>query len=150
MRRDTVCSVGLIPRRLPFVSSNTAIRYFRHAVSLDERRAKFRANLYNRATEREAALGVQPGEMPEPQAQTAAEAKAETLTAKMYDIYNTVSKSYGKKRKTHEESDLDDVKHAHDDDDGESGPQETDVVEVWFSGCHCGTFALQHRQLYDD
>ena len=72
-RRDTVCSVGLIPKRLPFVSSNTAIRYFRHAVSLDERRAKFKANLYNRATKEEAALGVQPGEMPEPQAQTAAE-----------------------------------------------------------------------------
>ena len=37
-----------------------------------------------------------------------------------------------------------------DDDDGASGPQETDVVEVWFSGCHCGTFALQHRELYGD
>jgi len=43
--RDTVNSVGLIPHRLPFTMSNSSIRYFRHAVSLDERRAKFRANL---------------------------------------------------------------------------------------------------------
>lgn len=64
--RDTVCSVGLIPRRLPFVASNTAIRYFRHALSLDERRAKFKANLYNRPTAKESKLGVQPGEMPTP------------------------------------------------------------------------------------
>ena len=43
--RDTVNSVGLIPHRLPFTISNSSIRYFRHAVSLDERRAKFKANL---------------------------------------------------------------------------------------------------------
>ena len=67
-----MCSVGLIPHRLPFVSSNTAIRYFRHGVSLDERRAKFKANLYNRPTDEETKLGVQPGEMPTPQPISAA------------------------------------------------------------------------------
>ncbi|KAF8579385.1 hypothetical protein K439DRAFT_1278554, partial [Ramaria rubella] len=44
---DTVDSVGLIPRRLPFTASNTAVRTFRHALSLDEHRAKFKANLWN-------------------------------------------------------------------------------------------------------
>lgn len=35
--RDTVASVGVVMNRtLPFVSSNTAIKTFRHAVSLDE------------------------------------------------------------------------------------------------------------------
>ena len=35
--RDTVASVGIITTRsLPFVSSNSAIRIFRHALSLDE------------------------------------------------------------------------------------------------------------------
>ena len=43
--RDTINSVGLIPHRLPFTMSNSSIRYFRHAVSLDERRAKFRPNI---------------------------------------------------------------------------------------------------------
>ncbi|KAM5539952.1 hypothetical protein V8D89_006455 [Ganoderma adspersum] len=62
---DTVCSVGLIPQRLPFVTSNTAIRVFRHALSLDERRAKFKANQYNRPSDWEAHLGTH-GDMPRP------------------------------------------------------------------------------------
>ena len=44
--RDTVNSVGVIPRRLPFTTANTAICTFRHAVSLDERRVKFRPSLW--------------------------------------------------------------------------------------------------------
>jgi len=44
---DTVNSVGMFPHRLPFTTSNTLIKTFRHAVSLDERRAKFKANLWN-------------------------------------------------------------------------------------------------------
>ena len=36
--RDTVDAVGLIPRRLPFTQVNDNIKYFRHAISLDERR----------------------------------------------------------------------------------------------------------------
>ncbi len=45
--RDTVNSVGLIPHWLPFTASNTIVRTFRHAISLDERRAKFKTNLWN-------------------------------------------------------------------------------------------------------
>ncbi|KAL0577269.1 hypothetical protein V5O48_004726 [Marasmius crinis-equi] len=55
---DTVNSVGLIPKRLPFTTSNNNVHTFRHAVSLDERRAKFKANLWNRPTEHEAKLGL--------------------------------------------------------------------------------------------
>ncbi|KAJ7094734.1 hypothetical protein B0H15DRAFT_938288 [Mycena belliarum] len=50
---DTVNSVGLIPRRLPFTTSNMIVRTFRHAVALDERRAKFKVNLWNRSNEKE-------------------------------------------------------------------------------------------------
>jgi uncharacterized protein (DUF2235 family) len=49
--RDTVSSVGLIPRRLPFTTSNTIIKTFRHALSLDERRAKFQPNFFHRPNE---------------------------------------------------------------------------------------------------
>jgi uncharacterized protein (DUF2235 family) len=52
-----VDAVGLYPRRLPFTTSNTIVRTFRHAVSLDERRAKFKANLWNRPNSREGKLG---------------------------------------------------------------------------------------------
>ena len=43
---DSVASVGLIPRQLPLSSTpkNKAL-YFRHAMALDERRAKFKAFL---------------------------------------------------------------------------------------------------------
>ena len=40
---DCVASVGFIPRTLPFTASPTnSIHYFRHAMALDERRAKFK------------------------------------------------------------------------------------------------------------
>jgi len=47
--RDTVNSVGLFPRGLPLTMANSSIRVYRHAVSLDERRAKFKANLSPRS-----------------------------------------------------------------------------------------------------
>jgi uncharacterized protein (DUF2235 family) len=56
--RDTVNSVGLIPRRLPFTTSNTVVKTFRHALALDERRAKFKANQWNRPTPTEQTLSV--------------------------------------------------------------------------------------------
>jgi uncharacterized protein (DUF2235 family) len=40
------------------------VRTFRHAVALDERRAKFKANLWNRPTAKEQTLGIQ-GQKPE-------------------------------------------------------------------------------------
>lgn len=51
-------SVGLIPHRLPFTTSNTIVRTFRHAISLDEHRAKFKANLWNRPNANESKLGI--------------------------------------------------------------------------------------------
>ncbi|KAG5649691.1 hypothetical protein H0H81_002474, partial [Sphagnurus paluster] len=61
---DTVDSVGLFPKRLPFTTSNTIVRTFRHAVALDERRAKFKANLWNRPNADEQQYGVQPPPQP--------------------------------------------------------------------------------------
>ena len=42
-----MCSVGVIPRTLPFIAHNTAIRTFRHALSLDERRVKFKPDYFH-------------------------------------------------------------------------------------------------------
>ena len=56
----------MIPRRLPFTASNTAIRTFRHALSLDERRAKFQVNHYQRTSEADCLQGTHPGDMPRP------------------------------------------------------------------------------------
>ncbi|KAL6304814.1 hypothetical protein BKA93DRAFT_250549 [Sparassis latifolia] len=106
---DTVCSVGLIPRTLPFTSSNNSIRTFRHAVSLDEHRAKFKANLYNHPTERETQLGLQAGEMPKSGHKSARSKKWAEDRERTFDLDNR----------------------------GNAVPCETDVLEVWFAGCHC-------------
>ncbi|TFK52162.1 hypothetical protein OE88DRAFT_1711915 [Heliocybe sulcata] len=46
---ETVASVGVVVgKALPFTTSNTTIKTFRHALSLDEHRAKFQPNLYHR------------------------------------------------------------------------------------------------------
>lgn len=42
--RDTVASVGMIPRYLPFIAENNGISHLRHALALDERRIKFLPN----------------------------------------------------------------------------------------------------------
>ncbi|KAJ7785035.1 hypothetical protein DFH07DRAFT_1054492 [Mycena maculata] len=45
---DTVNSVGAIrAKALPYTASNSSVRSFRHAVSLDEHRARFRSNMWN-------------------------------------------------------------------------------------------------------
>lgn len=135
---DTVCSVGLISRRLPFVSSNKCIRYFRHAVSLDERRAKFKANLYNRPTQAELDLGLRPGEMPKSKpkgfdkiAQTFKKVVKET-TAEIVEVLDKGQREELEQAKYEEGFDL------HNQDN-----TETDVDEVWFAGCHCGECLLR-------
>ena len=128
--RDTVASVGLTFRRLPFVSSNSAIRYFRHAVSLDERRAMFKNNMYNRPTEAEQKLGVQPGEMPKARIDsTPSKSQLETFFSRL---------SSNRKSETQieeEQQTSEELLFAAQ----ESYNLETDVYEVWFAGSHGGT-----------
>jgi len=58
---DTVASVGvLMARNLPFTTANTTIKTFRHALSLDEHRVKFRPNLYHRPAPDTASAGKDP------------------------------------------------------------------------------------------
>jgi uncharacterized protein (DUF2235 family) len=52
---DTVSSVGWVanPAKFPFTATNPSVSIIRHAVSIDERRAFFRQNLFHRATARQ-------------------------------------------------------------------------------------------------
>ncbi|KAG7090384.1 hypothetical protein E1B28_009503 [Marasmius oreades] len=109
---DTVNSVGLIPKRLPFTTSNTNVRTFRHAVSLDERRAKFKANLWNRPNEAEAKLGLaQKGNTNSGSGSTTT--KSQPHLQKPHSIW-ALEQQYSKDRTL-----------------------PTDIEEVWFAGCHC-------------
>ena len=115
--RDTVSSVGVFPRRLPFTGSNNHISYFRHAISLDERRARFKVNLWNRRTDREHNLGVQKGTMPR-----------HKTPPKMGDNGNSLESSISTKSA---------LKREYSEPDRD---KPTDTEEVWFSGCHGGEF----------
>ncbi|TFK49640.1 hypothetical protein OE88DRAFT_361764 [Heliocybe sulcata] len=148
---DTVCSVGLIPRTLPFTTSNTAVKYFRHALSLDERRVKFKQNCWNRPTEEEQKLGTRPGDMPKSNGQRS----STFTTSSIYSIYEGLPSPF---RVSHQSttSDHNQEKSRFSEDSKESKERhrrmtantlervysqdyqrETDVLEVWFAGCHC-------------
>jgi hypothetical protein len=105
---DTVDSVGLIPRRLPFATSNSLIKTFRHAVSLDERRAYFKANLWNYPTPDELKLGV----------------------SKSSRTRN-VLKQLGYRENADAKMDANELRYSS------IRKEESDVYEVWFAGCHC-------------
>jgi len=60
--RDTVGSVGVIPKRLPFTTFNTHVKHFRQALALDEHRVRFKPNFFNRPTPEEVALGLKWGQ----------------------------------------------------------------------------------------
>ena len=123
--RDTVGSVGVIPHpSLPFVQSNDAIRVFRHALALDERRVRFKPALY-RYTHTKDALGIHPGDMPRNDT-TWAVADPEELQPLLFQNYREQHRS----REASEEQFC--KGHAH----------KTDSKEVWFAGCHCGTSSL--------
>lgn len=102
---DTVGSVGIFPRRLPFTTSNTHVRYFRHALAADEHRVRFQPNFWIRSRPEEHARGVQMGEMPQPR----------------------TPRSKSSLRDKERTFDAEATMTAH----------ATDVLEVWFAGCHC-------------
>jgi len=130
---DTVQSTGVLySRTLPFTSSNTAIRVFRHALSLDERRGRFRPNLYHWPT-------PQPEDLPQ---------NSSNGTGGITSFF----KNLFKKRSTKNDQSLlagdsaDAYRRSDDVTSNGSLPKPmyiadeeqscTDVLEVWFSGCH--------------
>ncbi|TFK63857.1 hypothetical protein BDN72DRAFT_902059 [Pluteus cervinus] len=121
---DTVDSVGLIPHRLPFTTSNTIVGTFRHAVSLDEHRAKFKANLWNRPDAAEVTFSETDQEIEKFKKETAELAK----------------QNGGKKPPARTANSLrphDPAQKKFEADYATDRTAVTDIEEVWFAGCHC-------------
>ncbi|KAG2353988.1 hypothetical protein BDR07DRAFT_1431103 [Suillus spraguei] len=120
---DTVSSVGFIPKQLPFTASNNNIRHFRHALSLDERRVRVKPSHFRRPTERHNKLGVHPDHMPR-------------------SIRRYLPNQQGFDGPSSPYSEITMVSHSRQPSQNEMEQQfatynsETDVEEVWFSGCH--------------
>ncbi|KAG2353991.1 hypothetical protein BDR07DRAFT_1342129 [Suillus spraguei] len=124
---DTVSSVGIIPKRLPFTASNNNIRYFRHALSLDEHRVRFKPSHYIRSTETHNKLGVHPDHMPR-SIQRYLPKRQEFASSGSPDS-DTTKKSHGHHPSQH---DMEQQFAIYD-----SVPiVQTNVEEVWFAGCH--------------
>ena len=131
--------MGIIPKRLPFTTSNTIVRTFRHAVALDERRAKFKANLWNRPNANELKLGKDAV----PNASNTAPGLVEDDVN--LKVHHHPSKTHGKNGHG---SGQNDHQHQHkkgkeSDDDRKlntlermfstASEQTTDIEEVWFA-----------------
>lgn len=125
---DTVSSVGIIPKRLPFTTANNNIRYFRHAMSLDEHRVRFKPNLWTRPTKEHEERGVKSHHMPR-------------------SIRRHFPKQHESECKGSPDSEATKGSHHHHASQDEMEQQftatdtlpiiQTDVEEVWFAGCHC-------------
>ncbi|KAJ6585672.1 hypothetical protein B0H19DRAFT_1110417 [Mycena capillaripes] len=129
---DTVDSVGLIPKRLPFTTSNTIVRTFRHAVSLDERRAKFKANLWNFPNDQEKKLGTHtPPETPTIKRKTPQHGWSLPNLPPMPKIPTHLRSS------SEPDDDVEQTKYETEFTKRHHKTRPTDVLEVWFAGCHC-------------
>ncbi|KAI6017468.1 hypothetical protein EDC04DRAFT_478802 [Pisolithus marmoratus] len=119
---DTVNSVGIIPRRLPFTKGNNKIRYFRHALALDEHRTRFMPNYYNRSSEADNRYGVQKGEMP----------RSGRKPPAAHLPHDKLSQEVNSSNGHHREASLQDMERRYS-----QSISKTDAEEVWFAGCHC-------------
>ncbi|SJK99185.1 uncharacterized protein ARMOST_02475 [Armillaria ostoyae] len=122
---DTVDSVGLVPKRLPFTASNTIIRTFRHALSLDEHRAKFKANLWNVPTTKDLKLST-PKSSP-------LSSRKNTVDSRLHKPWHIHGLESGIKLCSEDEKLFEKMEELH----SSPSARPTDVEEVWFAGCHC-------------
>jgi len=129
---DSVASVGFIPRTLPLSSTPwNKSHYFRHAMALDEHRAKFKACRFQRKDH----IG------PKATWQLVAEDHKDQLVSE--NMANGTTANGVQKKPSEQASEekkmrkLNELHHKGILDIKDDFPQETDVLEVWFAGAHC-------------
>ncbi|EMD39825.1 hypothetical protein CERSUDRAFT_81159 [Gelatoporia subvermispora B] len=125
---DTVEATGILwTRSLPFTASDTAIKTFRHALSLDEHRTKFRPSLYHRSTPSSSSSSGTTTDSTTP----VVDAK---VVAKLRKQIDSLNRSHMKKKDSTTPAPTD--SEAQDLDPQYTPITHTDVLEVWFAGCH--------------
>ncbi|KAI1852717.1 hypothetical protein JX265_003205 [Neoarthrinium moseri] len=133
---DCVASVGFIPRKLPFSKSPTnSIRHFRHAMALDEHRAKFKVCQWQQQNpgddshlKRRETVDLTPsgrfrrrfGLKKTPAFATNGTATAKPGAESNGNLSDDLEAKFVSQEKAHHRNRY----------------FETDVLEVWFRGCH--------------
>jgi len=139
---DTVSSVGIIPRRLPYTTNNPIVKTFRHAMSLDERRAKFEVNYWippERQEDNKSSKNSQPqikslnNETTPLLAhdENAAE-RGEQLEGSSNNRRNDASGKRNSRQPVRNAR-----RRAMEKRYSSQPSHQIDVEEVWFAGCHC-------------
>ncbi|KAI0822340.1 hypothetical protein BC628DRAFT_1327757 [Trametes gibbosa] len=138
---DTVASVGvLMSRTLPFTTTNTTIKKFRHALALDEHRVKFCPNFYHRVTSspvEEASSNPSTSLLAGPSSPQShgpfkkswkSAAKIEKTTLQQNKVREQLRKGQAPTGSTTSSLEAEAL--------GDQVPGGTDILEVWFAGCH--------------
>ncbi|KAL5520131.1 hypothetical protein ACEPAG_1791 [Sanghuangporus baumii] len=153
---DTVASTGiLMSRDLPFTTNNSMIKTFRHALSLDERRAKFVPTFWQLSTPQPptpkpgqgtttTALKSTAKKSPDEHTDAVtteralhAEESGEGQTAQLLSSKERANGKARKSKRSWMRFRSSKVKYrANDVDPQESDLDTTDVKQVWFAGCH--------------
>ncbi|KAG8949483.1 hypothetical protein FRC04_008582 [Tulasnella sp. 424] len=124
---DTVASVGIITsKNLPLTANNNLIKTFRQALALDERRTKFRPNLWH---ERFRSNGM---------ASSVVQGLAEMCTSLITTCVGNQWAMDAMSRPVATVAPRPEDLHAVDDEQDAPPERKTDVREVWFVGGHSG------------
>ncbi|KAI0333677.1 hypothetical protein GY45DRAFT_1244065 [Cubamyces sp. BRFM 1775] len=162
---ETVSSVGvLMTRTLPFTTANTTIKTFRHALALDEHRVRFLPNFYHRATPAEQSAAKHRAfstnglaQHHQGEARTASEQTTTTMEeGKRKSKKSLLPRLFGKSRRYAVKVEKAKLQQDHaraevregitptsasplrlaENALGDKIDGGTDVLEVWFAGCH--------------
>ena len=129
---DSVASVGFIPRQLPLSSTPTnKSRYFRHAMALDERRAKFKICRHRTKTWDEIKKVA-----------CTTDATVKSTQSKLlhylpnYKAQDDAPPAYSPQMKYEQTNHPNLTDEEYERLTGHEAPFNTDVLEVWFAGAH--------------
>ncbi|CAK5282454.1 unnamed protein product [Mycena citricolor] len=101
--------------RLPITASNAIFCTFRHSVSLNECRAKFKPNLWNRPNDRERLLSITDQQIQRHHHHHDRGGNYAHVNGRRMRAQKRIEQHYSQDR-----------------------TKETDIDEVWFAGCDCG------------
>ncbi|KAF5327490.1 hypothetical protein D9619_004420 [Psilocybe cf. subviscida] len=132
---DTVNSVGLVTaKKLPYTAFNRIVKTFRHAVALDERRARFKTNMWSQPRERPSA------KRPDTQTSNSGNSKG---SVEVVDEKKTVDGGLGANNNSQKLDEKGGGPAApqsppvNSNDPQPNIPFQPDVDQVWFTGSHC-------------
>ncbi|KAG2009707.1 hypothetical protein CC2G_012608 [Coprinopsis cinerea AmutBmut pab1-1] len=141
---DTVASVGVIMgKTLPFTNSNSSITTFRHALALDERRAKYRPNVYHRPSPTLMAAALDPQGASAPLRSDTTSSSSSSSSGRKGKRSSVLRRVFSVKSEKEKDAEAAEQHRMMSIDEG---GLPDDVLEVWFVGGHSGKCPAHHHR----